>query len=474
LEKSISETLENLKSLEDINGSLLKMALEIARKAYQRLLEFLDEYLFENKDQGLRSEGFCPRWVLSPLGGVHVRRRKYSDERGGYRYLLDETLGLSGRSPLTPELKEGCAYLVTLLPFMKSAQVLETIQPAAAISHASMHQIVKRIAEPVIEQENKQRRQVYEDGVVIGGEGGDGGGGRAVPRLFIEGDGVNIALQREKKKKAEIKVGIAYEGWQEVSKGRRRVTDKTIYSGIMDGDDFWEGISVKLAAKYDLAKIEQIVVGGDGAGWVKNGADLLGGRFQLDRFHLLRALRQALGKQKGMINPIYQACNEGDLLSVFAWLAQAQNRAGDREKVDIEQVTGYLANNAGGLKDYRLDLGEAGADLRRTGAIESNVDKLAANRLKKKGMAWTIPGASRMLCLLTASAEKRLFQICRPHAAHTMRCLSINKLRRSLVKNYRDMEEKWLQASLPALYGPHVNHPWVKTLKHLSEVSLNA
>jgi hypothetical protein len=467
LKKSIDETLQNLKSVEDVGGVLLEMAWGIARKAYKKLLELLDGYLFNNRDGGLKSEGFCARWVLSPLGGVLIRRRKYRDDKGGYRYLLDEIIGIEGRSPITPELKEGCAYLVTLLPFMKSAQVLETMQPEAVLSHTTMHQIVKRIARPVIEQEEKQRRQVYEGG------GLEGGGDRVVSRLFVEGDGVNIALQREKRKKAEVKVAVAYEGWQEASKERYGVTGKTSYCGIASGSSFWELFSLKLSARYDLVKTGGIVVGGDGAGWVKSGANLLGGRFQLDRFHLSRALRRALGKQPEMIGPIYRACNEGDLSQMLKLLDHALDRARGKEREDIASVKRYLTDNADGLKDYRLDLGEAGVNLRRTGAIESNVDKLAANRLKKKGMSWRIHGARYMLCLLTASAEKRLSQICRPRTAETLRSLPVKKMRRTLVKNYKAMEEKWLQGTLPALYGPHVNHPWVKALKHLSEVSLN-
>jgi len=34
------------------------------------------------------------------------------------------------------------------------------------------------------------------------------------PYLFIEADDTNIALQREKAKRAEVKAGVAYEGWE--------------------------------------------------------------------------------------------------------------------------------------------------------------------------------------------------------------------------------------------------------------------
>ena len=87
----------------------MKISLEIARKFYRKVLELIDTYLFQTKDRQLKSEGLYPRWVISPLGSVRIRRRKYRDGVGGYRYLLDDYLGLEGKSPLTPEIKESCA-----------------------------------------------------------------------------------------------------------------------------------------------------------------------------------------------------------------------------------------------------------------------------------------------------------------------------------------------------------------------------
>lgn len=466
MKKSIAKIVQNLKGGEGLGEVLVKISMEIAREFYRRVLELVDNYLFQMKDKGLKSEGFYPKWVISPLGSVRVRRRKYRDDAGGYRYLLDDVLGLEGRSPLTPELKEDCAYVATLLPFMKSAQVIEQTLPEAAVSHATVHRMVRRIAEPVIREEEAKRKQLYETGEIA--QSGD----KVVPLLFIEADGVNIALQREQRKKAEIKIGIAYEGWQKKSKGRYEVTGKTAYHSL-SGERFWEGFSLKLAGRYDLSQIKQHIVGGDGAGWVKSGIDLLGGTFQLDRFHLLRALRQALSQQKEQINPVYRACNEGDLPVAFRLLLEALNKAKGKEKEQLKQVIGYLADNAQGLKDYRIDIGEAGKGLRRTGAIESNVDKLAANRLKKRGMSWTIAGANRMVCLTILAFEGNLLEACHPKQVTDKMALPVTKLRRLLTKTYSEAEGKWLQASLPALYGPHINRPWVQSLKRLSEVSLN-
>lgn len=467
MKESIEEMVQNLKSAEDLLGVLVKLSLKLAREFCQRVLELLDEHLFQVRDKSLKVEHIRSRGVILPLGGIRVKRRQYLDREGKSHYLLDEFLGLAGKSPLTPVIKEIGILLSTLLPFRKSAQVLEQSLPQAAVSKTTLHSMVKSTAEPVLKEEEMKRRRVYETGKIPCGEG------KVVPLLLMEADGVNIALQREQTRKAEVKIGICYEGWEEVSKGRYRLTGKTAYHGFGSGERFWEGFSVKLAGKYDLSRIKQHVVGGDGASWVKSGVALLGGRFQLDRFHLLRALRQALSQQRDQINSVYQACNEGNLPVAFGLLTQSLDKARGKEKEEIEQVITYLADNAQGLRDYRADLGQAGKGLRRTGAIESNVDKLAANRLKKRGMSWTIAGANRMVCLIICCFEGKLSEVCRPKKSQDKLSPPVKRLRHLLTKTYREVEGKWLQASLPALYGPYVNRPWVKSLKHLSEVSLN-
>jgi hypothetical protein len=467
LKESIEELIHNLKSGEGLSEVIVKMSLEVGRSFCKQVLELLDEYIFRQRGKELKVERIRSRWVIFSLGNVNIKRRQYIDQEGKRRYLLDEYLGLEGKSPLTPEIKESSIFLTTLLPFVKCAVVMEKNLPQAAVSHTTLHRTVSKVTQPWLQAEESRKQQVYERGELPEGEE------RKVSHLMVEADGVNIALQREKQNKAEIKVGIAYEGWQEVSRRRYRLTGKTSYCALTSGSSFWEGFSLQLATRYDLASTGNIIVGGDGARWVKDGVDLLGGCFQLDRFHLLRALRRALSWQTHLIKPIYTACNEGDWLRAHSLLLQALNQASGNEKDEIQRVIQYLGDNVAGLMDYRLKEDGGGTHLRRTGGIESNVDKLIANRMKKKGMSWTIKGAQHMACLLMLTAEHKLSEICKPKKVKIKWAASTNKARRVLVKNIVTLEEKWLQGTLPALYGPHQGRYWVKYLKNLSEVSFN-
>lgn len=90
-------------------------------------------------------------------------------------------------------------------------------------------------------------------------------------------------------------------------------------------------------------------------------------------------------------------------------------------------------------------------------------------------MSWTIAEARRMACILVLSMEGKLnLAVRRTSKIEEKAMISIKKVRRILKKSYSEVEGKWLQASIPALYGPHASRPWVKYLKSLSGVSRHA
>ena len=109
--------------------------------------------------------------------------------------------------------------------------------------------------------------------------------------------------------------------------------------------------------------------------------------------------------------------------------------------------------------------------LRRTGAMEGNVDKLVVRRMKNQGMSWTLRGISRLLCVRFLVLESKLAGWLQKDNA-TDGTMPIPKKRiRRIVNNLSFHEpDDWLKAALPALRGPHAARPWVSGLKHLTEV----
>lgn len=462
--ESIEELVKNLNPMEwekQVYGYMCEQAQRLARL----LLEKLDEVVMEKREDGLTVLGFRERWVITVFGQVRIKRRLYRDKQGKGRYLLDEAIGLDKRSPLSTGVKNLSALLACSLPFGKCEALLSLLLPVG-VSHTTIHRQVAKIADPVLDKEDREVAGVFDQGKL------PETGKRQVPFLFIEGDGVSIALQREKERRTELKVGIAHEGWEPIGgQGRYQLKDKTPYMGLMDGERFWEGFSLVLSRKYDLSNIGHIVVGGDGAHWVRDGAELMNGCYELDRFHLRRELLRALAGDVETANQVYQACVSGNVALADSLLVQQQCRSNEEAALDIARVRAYILDNAAGLIDYRLRLDKNEVyGLRGLGAMESNVDKIAANRMKKRGMSWTKQGARRMSRLILMQLWG---EVCswttylKPTKPTSLVTVGVSTEARVKSRKHGHGYD-WLNMSLPALSGPHCGRPWVQALKTLA------
>lgn len=459
--ESIEELVKNLNP-RDWEKQVFGLVCEQAQGLAKALFEKMDEILMKKREDGLSVVGFRERWVITLFGQVRIRRRLYRDKQGRGHYLLDEMMGLDKRSPLSPGVKNICALLAGYMPFGKCEALLGMLLPAG-VSHTTVHRQVGKIADPALAQEEKEIVAVFEQGKLP-----EVLGQRQVPFLFVESDGVSIALQREKERRSELKAGIAYEGWEAIGgQGRYRLTNKIAYLGLMDGERFWDGFSLALSKKYDLSSIKHIVVGGDGAHWVRDGAGFMNGCYQLDRFHLRRELLRALRGDVAMANQVYQACVRGDVTVADSLLLHVQQQSSEDDVLEIARVRAYILDNASGLIDYRLRLGESETDgLRGLGAMEGNVDKLAANRMKKRGMSWTKRGAQRMARLIQMQQRGEVCSwITKPLEPAPLANVAAGPKVKS---RKHDQEGAWLNMNLPALSGPHCSRPWVQALRILA------
>jgi hypothetical protein len=281
-----------------------------------------------------------------------------------------------------------------------------------------------------------------------------------------------LSLQRERQRKAEVKLGIAYEGWEKVGKDRFRTVNKIAYAAIADEQAFWSGMVLRLQTKYDLSCVKETVVGGDGASWVKEGADYVNGRFQLDRYHLNRELTMALGSDTETRGRVWHACKCGNVEAALQIMGDAMKKTRGKKAERIAQAYHYLQENIAGLIDYRLSLGDGVNGLRRTGAMEGNVDKLVARRMKNQGMSWTIKGIRRLLCVRFLILENKLTGWLNKEKTAKCQAKIPKKETRTIVNHLStEQPDDWLQASIPALFGPHANRPWVRALKTISEQS---
>jgi len=288
LATTLTQNTEELKSLlQYLDKDLLNRAISLAKQRYSIILKTVDDLIAKHRSEGLDIEHCRRVYYLTCLGPVSVSRRIYSDKSGKRRCLLDELMGMGRRGHNTLTVKEYAVELPTKMPYRRAAEVLGKLT-AIEMTHQTMHRMVKKLSASYLETQIQQRQQFEATGEIPHSKG------KTPAQIMIEADGVMVSQQRQKERKIEVKLGIAYEGWKEVSRGRYATENKTVFAAIGGSDNFWTDMTLELQKNYDFPGIRNVIIGGDGAAWVREGANYMGGHFQLDRYHLQRELTTAL------------------------------------------------------------------------------------------------------------------------------------------------------------------------------------
>lgn len=466
MKTSLTKNAEELKQIVvSIEKDLFNNAVECARNAFGKVLEQIDLLIQQHRPADLGIVHKRSTWYRTRLGPIRVTRRQYQGRDGKYRYLLDELMGMDKYRHTTFALKELACGLAAEMPFRRSAEVLNRTT-SLDLSYRTIHRLVQQALSDSQDEVDRATAWFEETGELKQTEG------VKTDRLIIEADGVMLSLQREAARKAEVKLGIAYEGWRKVGKDRYSTVNKALYADISSADRFWTGMTLKLHQKYDLGGT-QYVIGGDGATWIREGTNYFGGQYQLCRYHLNRALCHALGHDRATLLSVQHYCSRGEHDVALKQLKEATNRASDDKAKDIKQVIKYISSNASGLRDYREDLGQQGINLRRTGAIEGNIDKLIVRRMKNQGMSWSRQGIRRMLWLRISIREGTLAaRLCFRASETTSVTMPEKRIRRVIDHTIKYDYTDYFNVSMPAILGPHTSRPWVEILKSLTRIAI--
>jgi len=469
--EAIVSILDGARDFKTLERKCFALGMALAAQIFESVLTCLDEELARTRDRTLRNKGTGERTIQTVFGEVTIKRRRYREEmrvdgklkKGAYRYLLDEALGLPPDDRISPGLTEALVEGAVEEPFR---QVVERRQEAGlpTPSHTTVHNITRKLGEMVAREQEEQRRAVFEYAEEVPGEK------KKVPCLFLEADGTMVHLQREEQKLGEVKIGLSHEGWEKRSPGSDEYTlvNPLVNSGVFPSSDaFWETTAAGLSGRYDLEHSTYTVLSGDGAGWIKGAGDYFDGmEMQVDRFHLHRSIRAAFGPEQasGLIRLLAQGDVKAFMDTMEASISDGKTH---ENRVKRRAVFNFCKQHEGELLDYRLreEKPPQGILLRGMGAIESYVDKVIANRMKKRGMRWTLAGADAMARLRALNANGELHEYASRRIAWQVR--TDGKIVARVKERVLDDPERWLRKAVPALYGPHADRPWVKAIREL-------
>jgi hypothetical protein len=438
--------------IEAFETGVSQAAQEIGLRVLVAGLKGLDEEMRKEVPVGWQNVGTESRSVLSSVGRVNYRRRVYKDEKGVRRKPVDEVLGVGRYERESQRVQQMGAYLACEGTYRRAASQMSWLMKAK-ISHSTIQKMVWRVGNRIADGEEAERRRVFEAGEAIPK------GKVSAEVLYGESDGVWLHLQREKRRSVEVRVATLYSGKKPVGKKRYRLADKCSVVAMGLSSEAWQEQVLKTAHRYyDLEQTRLLVTGGDGNQWVRHTFQRFEKpqEFVLDRFHLSRAARRAIGDRTTSQEVIKKLRREG-FAAVGHELRQRMELASGKRRDKLKQFYQYVYNQQDGL----LDLSERGytRELGNLGAIEGNVDKLVIHRMKGRGCCWKLKGARAMLalCQHKATLKDLAFEYLPlevPRKSYRRIGLATDRLDRC----------EFLDARMPIFDGPDQDKPWVEEL----------
>ena len=446
--KMLNKTTEFTKSvdLENLEKEMASLVVFLVGIIFSKILELLDKHIQETIPASWKNIGREMRNLIFEHGYVSFSRRVYRDDKGKRRKPLDELLNIRPYARYSRNVQEIGSAIVADTTFRKGAELMSVLLKTN-FSHSSLHRMFRKLGLQVEKQESEsQPTEAKVSRPVV---------------LYGESDGVWINLQREKKKRAEVRTAILYTGKKRIGKGRFRCANKVSLTQLGGSTHQWQMKLYELAHKtYDLDQTQMLVVGGDGNAWVKHSFDQLElpKTYLLDRFHVIRTVKQAFGNALNTNKLLRQCFTEGFPAIQMELRDIIRKSNGEQKKIRLKAYT-YLAKN----QDALIDLDKRDLPKLRyapLGAMEGNVDKLVRQRMRGRGMSWSISGAKAMLAVLRHKEEL---------AQHSFSYVPIEKkeqktIRRTMPKKKEEVYQP-KSGSLPIFHGPQQSEPWVQLLR---------
>lgn len=471
----IEEENLNFGVLED---KVYDLGLAMARGIMEHLLVLLDNRLRSRRlRKAFENCGKGKKYLSTRMGDIRYSRTRYSDRgAGGYRYLLDEALGLEKRQTVSIgrrrlEAMEG----VMAKSYRVACTHMEKLTGTSR-SHEAIRGVVLEEGERLQKAEESELQRVYDLEDSYAGESHD--------VAYIEVDGTSLHHQGTDRKKArglEVKIGICYTGKRRRYRGgsgaAKVLENKYVHLDIKPGPAFMEDMSLVADHEVGLSEAKHVVVGGDGAPWIRRGIEMNfpGSIYKLCEYHLNQQLTRSfsgLSVDKGRVRKLLRK-NKVDRALAAIW--DTLERCTDEAQLKrVADFYGYVRDNRAGIRDLSEVIDdEVGIQIERTGAIENTVDKAVAHRCKHRGYRWSYAGARSLLKVQQALVNGRFDQWWyedrdKPTVAVSRESLA--PLSAAEVHKEDGTEGTVEEISLPCFHGPDQGKPWVKALKGMLEI----
>lgn len=445
-----SREVEQSVAIEELEGGLASLNQSLQVSLGAMIFEMLDAKIHQHRSKRWRSLGTTKRSLLTECGEIHFRRHVYRDEEGRRLTPLDLLLDIAPYARNSKKIEAMGACLAADSSYRRAAQLL-SYAIKQELSPSTLCRMVQRVGKKIQAWEAEEQCP----------------GQVSAPVLYCEADGVYIHLQGEAKRKAEVKVGVFYTGKTAIAERRFRCNNKVVTCQLGLSTQDWQVHLRELAFRhYNFDTVKMAVVGGDGANWVQNSFDLLGlpTVHLLDRFHVLRSLKRGFASVLNTSDLSKTLFTKG-FDEIAPQLKAALSKKDSQLRKRQADTYAYLSAH----RDSLLNLDQRGlaCSFSSLGVMEGNVDKLVRQRMRGRGLSWSLDGAQAMLAVL------RHKELVRSRAFLFLPL--VQSLRRMVNKPVKRSVSKWTPTthSIPAFSGTLASLPCVQLLKRQLNDSLS-
>lgn len=360
----------------------LKSELDVLGVTFlKEVLEGIDQKI--KQDKSMR-EGYRvvrsndPKELLTPFGKLKYKRTYYRHkETGDYTYLADQQAGITPHMRVEPSVKAELLEGATQVSYERATNQQSKHNPELKVSRQVVCNAVREFqAQPPSQPISK----------------------RQVKTLYLEADEDHISVRG--KRGSQARLIYVHEGCEE--KPRRHLKNIRHFTSVAQEPlEFWFEVCDYIATQYDLLSIEDIYLSGDGASWIRTGAETIPKAvFILDRFHIAKYIISATAHVEGLKRKIYHNIRNLNKEKVIENLTGALDLAESeaREK-RISIAIRYIDNNWDGIK-------AAIENPHVRCSAEGHVSHVLSSRMSSRPMAWSLKGATNMACMLATRANK--------------------------------------------------------------------
>ena len=383
--KAVEEIFETIKvtGLNDI-GKTVKALIPATNKMVlnivSSIVEQMDQSLVEAAKAQRRKDGITvkeravERTIATELGDLHYKRTYFALPDKSYSYLLDQVIGIEAYERFTKELIADVLQASTVKSYQ--AAIDSTKQEMTRQTVHNRLVALDDLAMPV-----KRTEETPE-----------------VLDIFADEDHVHL----NPKGKAIVPLVTITEGMDE-SNPKRHATIHPFHIAAygMPMAAFQENVLAVLTEKYDLEKIKQINVHGDGGPWIYGLQRLIPhSRFVLDGYHLQKELRSflKLNGASSYAKAIRDAmCKEDgyEAIEQYCECIYVKQTTDDARQKVLDFVS-YCANHWSAIV-ARMSKETCGS------CTEPLVSHVLSDRLSRDPIAWSKDGLNRMTMLVAYS-----------------------------------------------------------------------